>query len=203
MHTSRFAKSLHHCERTLNRRPEVALLTEDMLGKQIVVQSQKVCARLRHVQVCNAVSTSKEAWGWSDNRRGVAQLLDVLPNTSLTTAYDLRQVAAPQSEHTCVAIQQPWAYTLTQCASTEAQSLRVDPTAGPRLNVDAPLPRFVPQSGSPEQTRIIQPPVAIQQAIDEVKVILCTRKHSTVKQAELNVWKHGLGINAGKCQGQV
>ncbi len=160
-----------------------------MLGRQIVVQSQKVCARLRHVQGSNAVSTSNSAWGWSKNRRVVTQFLDVLPSsTSLTTAYDLRQVAAHQSEHTCVAIQQPWAYTITQCASTAAQSLRVDPTAGPRLDVDAPLPRFVPQSGSSEQTRIIRPPVAIQQAIDEVKVTLpSTMKHSSVKQAEYKV----------------
>ncbi len=163
------------------------MLKESMLGRQIVVQSQKVCARLRHVQGSNAVSTSKPALGWSDKRRVVAQFLDMLPSTSLTTAYDMRQVAAHQSEHTYVAIQQPSAYTITQCASTAAQSLRVDPTAGPRLDVDAPLPRFVPQSGSSEQTRIIRPPVAIQQAIDEVKVILCTRKHCTVKQAEFKV----------------
>ncbi len=163
------------------------MLKGTMLGRQVVVQSQKVCARLRHVQGSSAVSTSKSAWAWSDSRLIVAQFLDVLPSTSLTTAYDMRQVAAHQSEHTCVAIQQPWAYTSTQCASTAAQSLRVDPTAGPRLDVDAPLPRFVLQSGSSEQTRIIRPPVAIQQAIDEVKVILCIMKHSTVKQAEFTV----------------
>ena len=105
----------------------------------------------------------------------------------MTTAYNLRQVAARYSTHTHLLIQRPSAYTTTQCASTAAQSLRIDLTAGPRLDVDAPLPRFVPQSGSSEQTRIVRPPVAIQQAINEVKVILCTMKHCTVKQAESKV----------------
>ncbi|DBA79534.1 TPA: hypothetical protein ACH3X1_008236 [Trebouxia sp. C0004] len=117
-----------------------------MLGRQIVVQSQKVCARLRHVQGST-------------------------------------MVAAHQFELTYVASQQPSAYTITQCASTAAQSLRVDPTAGPRLDVDAPLPRFVPQGGSSEQTRIIWQPVAIQQAIDEVKANARAKFDETIEIA--------------------
>ncbi|KAL0021691.1 hypothetical protein WJX79_001001 [Trebouxia sp. C0005] len=72
---------------------------------------------------------------------------------------------------------------MTQCASTAAQNIRVDPTAGPRLDVDAPLPRFVPQSGASEQTRIIRPPVAIQQAIDEVKANARAKFDETVEIA--------------------
>jgi len=48
-----------------------------------VVQSQKVCARLRHVQGSNAVGTVKPAFGWSEKRRVVAHFSDRLPFTSL------------------------------------------------------------------------------------------------------------------------
>lgn len=63
-------------------------------------------------------------------------------------------------------------YTPSHCASTAAQYLRADPTAGPRLDVAAPLPRFVPQARTLEQTSSIRPPVAVQQAIEAVQVSL-------------------------------
>lgn len=60
-------------------------------------------------------------------------------------------------------------YTV-QCASTAAQLSSHDQVTGPRLDVDAPLPRFLPQSGKPEEAKSIRQPVAVQQAIQEVQV---------------------------------
>ncbi|KAL3160312.1 hypothetical protein ABBQ38_009702 [Trebouxia sp. C0009 RCD-2024] len=73
-------------------------------------------------------------------------------------------------------------YTV-QCASTAAQLSSHDQVTGPRLDVDAPLPRFLPQSGKPEEAKSIRQPVAVQQAIQEVQAHAKARFDETVEIA--------------------
>lgn len=57
-----------------------------------------------------------------------------------------------------------------QQASTAVQFGSHDQTAWPRLDVEAPFPRFVRKLGKPDQARSIRQPVGVQQAIEEVQV---------------------------------
>ena len=61
-------------------------------------------------------------------------------------------------------------FSSVQHASTAAQLSSHDQTAGPRLDVDAPIPRFIRKPGKPEQAEGIRQPLAVQQAIEEVQV---------------------------------
>lgn len=79
--------------------------------------------------------------------------------------------------------QQPSLYHTFQLALTAAETARLDPTAGPRLDVDAPLPRFIPQSDVTEQQRKVRSPVNIRQAIDEVKANAKAKFDETVEIA--------------------
>ena len=85
-------------------------------------------------------------------------------------------------------------YISFQPASTAAELSSHDQTAGPRLDIDAPLPRFVRQSGKPEQAQSIRQPVAVQQAIMEVQVSTSVRKPRCGYQPDIS-----LLTAAGKC----
>ena len=79
------------------------------------------------------------------------------------------QLAHP-AEHPVQAAPHSLPHTSFQHASTAAQFSSHDQTAEPRLDIDAPLPRFVRQSNKPEQAQSLRQPLAVQQAIEEVQV---------------------------------
>lgn len=135
-----------------------------MLRKHALSQSQRLCKHLQRLQPASEVRPCE----WTQWRNALLRQCCQQTRSS-AKARRCMQLAHP-AEQSIQAAPHSLLYSSLRHASTAAQLSSHDQTARPRLDVDAPLPRFVRKSGKPEQAQSIRQPVAVQQAIEEVQV---------------------------------
>ena len=133
-----------------------------MLRKEAFSQKQRLCTHLKQLQFKFQVTQC----GWAEPQ--LADSGHFCCSIQFSCVQEGRASSSP--DHSTQAVSNLAAYVSSQHASTAAQFSRDDQTAGPRLDIDAPTPRFVPQSGLPQAGPSARQPIGVQQAIDEVKV---------------------------------
>lgn len=137
-----------------------------MLRRHALSQSQRLCKHLQRLQSNSEVTLSVSF----RPVRCFGTLATFTSCSSATACCCAEQGAAHPAEQSGQAGDHSSLYSACQHASTATQVRSHDQLAGPRLDVEAPLPRFLPQSGKPEGKKNVKQPVGVQQAIEEVQV---------------------------------